>query len=395
VNDDKLLLFGAALRRPDPKLKAEFAETARRLQRERAQSADIVSEALRETPRAAWSWLAQRRDFHNSGALERLGQEIEKRLDTDPREALAIAELSTAIADGLPVDAYPAIMLAQLRAHAWKDLGQALSYLGRYDEGLRALDRAEEQLAAYGSLAHDIAILHFCRATLLQHLRRFDEAHALLSDCRHVFRGHRDTQLYVKCTLATGNLLVRKGDYRAAREMLGTLSVEGHAEYEAIVHLALGWCSIHLSDAADALRRFTEAERLFHLLGRRLPTVRAAYGVGSALLRLGRLDDAIAQLYSVRGKFLAERMIEEAGLCGLEIVEAQLLLHDSAGAKPLAARLVQEFTDAALNRRAVAALAYLNEAIAASSATPDIVRSVHSYIFALRDDPTREFAAIN
>lgn len=395
MNDRKLVPFAAALRLPDPARVAEFAETARRLQRERAASEDIVSRALRDTPRASWPRLREQTNLHTSGAIERLGQEVEKRLDADPREALAIAELAATIADALPSGSYPSIMLAQLRAHAWKDRGQALSYLGRYDDALRALDRAEEHLQAFGTLAHDNAMTRFCRATLLQHLRRFEEAHAILDECRAVFDAHGDTQLYVKCTLATGNLLVRKGDYRAAREMLDVLSVGDHPEYEAIIHLALGWCAIHLADAADALRRFTEAERLFQLLGRTLPTVRAAYGIGSALLRLGRLDEAIVQLHAVRGKFLTENLVEEAGLSGLEIVEAQLLLNRNTAAKPLAATLVQEFTQAGLNRRAVAALAYLNEAIAASSATPDIVRSVHSYIFALRYDPTREFSAIH
>jgi tetratricopeptide (TPR) repeat protein len=393
VNDDKLLLFGAALRRPDPKLKAEFAETARRLQRERAQSADVVSDALRDTPRAAWPWLAQRRDFHNSGALERLGQEIEKRLDADPREALAIAELSTTIADALPEDAYPPIMLAQLRAHAWKDLGQALSYLGRYDEGLRALDRAEEQLAAYGSLAHDLAILHFCRATLLQHLRRFDEAHALLNDCRHVFRGHRDTQLYVKCTLATGNLLVRKGDYRAAQEVMAGLLGRGDALHEATVLCTLGWCAIHLDRYEQALDHFSEVSR--HIAGSPVHVARAAYGAGSALLRLGQLGSAIEHLRTARTTFLDHALVEEAGLSGLEIVEALLLQNDRTEAQALSAQIVGEFTAAKLSRRAITALAYLQDAVGTPVATAETARNVYNYLSALRTDPSLEFTAIN
>ena len=391
----KLVPFAAALRRPDPARVAEFAATARRLQQERAVSEDIVTSALRDTPREAWPRLIERRELHTSGALERFGQEVEKRHDTDPHEALEIAQLAAAIADGLTQGSYPAIMLAQLRAHAWRDRSLALSFLGRHDEALQSLDRAEEQLREFGTLEHDRSLVRFCRATLLQHLRRFDEARTVLDECRQVFRAHGDTRSYAKCTLATGNLLVRRGDYRAAREMLADLTFRDHPEYDAIAYLALGWCAIHLGEATEALRHFTEAERLFQVLGRRLPAVRGAYGVGSALLRLGRIEEAIEQLQAVRRWFLNDKLVEEAGLSGLEIVEAQLLLKNTVEAKLLAAKLVQEFSDAGLNRRAVAALAYLNEAIAASSATPDIVRSVHSYIFALRNDPNREFAAIN
>ncbi|MFL6247312.1 MAG: tetratricopeptide repeat protein [Thermoanaerobaculia bacterium] len=394
MNERNLIPFAAALRRPDPARVAEFGETARRLQRERIASADIVTNALRDTPRTQWPQLCERKDLQTSGALERLGQEIEKRLDTDPREALAIAELATTIADALEPQSYHAITLVQLRAHAWKDRGQALSYLGRYDEALRALDHAEEQLEAFGTLAHDRAVVRFCRAILLQHVRKFDEAHATLDECRSVFNAHGDTQLYVKCTLATGNLLVRKGDYRTAREMLAPL-VDFSSAIAPIARMGLGWCAIHLGDAAEAIEHFNEAARGYERNGREIEAVRATYGAGSAMLRLQRFDDAITVLRFTRETFLARGLVEEGGLSGLEIVEAQLVLGLTTSARALAASLVHEFTAANLNRRAVAALAYLNDAIAASSATPEVVRDVHAYICALRIDPTRDFARAN
>src|SRR5690349_366738 len=110
TDQSKLVPFAAALRRPDPARQAEFAEIARRLQRERALASDVVTNALRDTPRASWAGLAEREELRTSGALERLGQEVERRLETNPKEALSIAELATAIADVLQPDAYPAIM---------------------------------------------------------------------------------------------------------------------------------------------------------------------------------------------------------------------------------------------------------------------------------------------
>jgi tetratricopeptide (TPR) repeat protein len=393
VNErSKLVPF--SVRRPDPARMAEFAETARRLQYERAASEDIVSSALRDTPRDAWPRLRERIDLHTSGALERLGQEIDKRRTTDPKEALAIAELATSIADTIPDDAYPSIIMAQLRAHAWKDRCQALSYLGRYEEALMTLDRAEAQFDAFGTLAHDRAIVRFCRATLLQHLRRFDEAQTILDECSQVFHSYGDAQTYVKCTLAIGNLMVRRGDYRTARTILAPLVTEDslvgpHAR------MALGWCAIHLGAAAEAIEQFDEAARGCRRLGRELETVRAIYGAGSAMLRLHRFHEAIAALRSTREIFLTRGLVEEAGLSGLGIVEAYLVLEQAEAARKLAASLVREFSDANLNRRAVAALAYLNDAIAASSATPEIARDVHAYIVTLQMDPNREFARAN
>lgn len=390
----KLVPFASTMRRPDPARVAEFAETARRLQRERAESAEIVTNALREKPREMWRQLASRPELQTSGVLEWLGREIEQRRSTDPVEALALAELGTSIADAIAPDSYPPIITAQLRAHAWKDRGQALLYLGRYDEALLALDQAEAEFEPFGSLGHDRAIVHFCRATLLQHLRRFDEARALLHECRQVFREHGDTSTYVKCTLAMGNLLVRTGDYRNAKDMLLPL-LDDDSFIAAQARMALGWCAVHLGSANEAIEHFHESARDCLRRGRELEAVRATYGAGAAMLRLHRFREAIATLLSTRETFLARGLVEEGGLSGLAIVEAQLVLGDAQAARRLAASLVREFTAAKLNRRAVAALAYLNDAIAASSATPEIARDVHAYIVALQIDPTRDFARAN
>jgi tetratricopeptide (TPR) repeat protein len=394
MNDGKLVPFDRARRRLNPAGMAEFAATARRLIREREVSEDVVTRALRETPREQWERLAERKEWLTSGVLEHLATRADE-LERDPQEGLAVAELATAIADNLAPDSYPRVVLAHLRAHAWKDRGRALSYLSRYDDALRALDRADSYLAPLGTLAHDQAIVDFVRSIVLQHLRRFDEAQALLTLCRRVFADHRDMRLYRKCTLATGNLLVRRGDHCGAREVLVPLLREDDPESLAIARSALGWCAIHLGSAEEALAHFTDAARRNRQLEWELEAVRASYGAGCALLRLGRLDEAIESLAFARKCFLSRALVEEAGLSGLEIVEARMLRDEIEQAKTLAATIVQEFTTARLNRRAVAALAYLNDAIATSSATPDIVRSVHAYIHTLQIDPSRDFAPVN
>jgi tetratricopeptide (TPR) repeat protein len=387
----KLVPFDRTPRRPDPARVAEFAATARRLQQERDAS-DVVAQALKETPRGDWPQLVERQELRTSGVLERLAK-IADSLERDPQEALAVARLATSIADAIEDDTYPRVVTAQLRAHAWKDLGRALCYLARYEDSLDALDRADSYMASFGTLAHDRAIVHFVRSIVLQHLRRFDEARALLAECRTVFLDHGDTRLYGKCTLAFANLLVRRGDHAAARDLLMQFLPAADRDAAAIASSTLGWCALHLGSPDEALDHFTSAMQRFRQLEWELECVRASYGAGCALLRLGRPNEAIERLRPARERFIARALVEEAGLSGLEIVEAHMIREDIEEAKALAAMLVQEFTAANLNRRAVAALAYLNDAMTASSATPEIVRSVHAYISALRIDPTQEFSA--
>jgi tetratricopeptide (TPR) repeat protein len=378
----------------DPKRVADFREMARQLRVERESSEEVVARVLRETPPDQWPALVSDPELRTCGVLERFSREIDRRLDLDPLEALTLARVCTAIAGTLDEDHYPPITRAQIQATAWKDLGQAQCYLGRYDDALQSLDAALAGLAPHGSLAHDRAIIKFVRATVLQHLRRFDEAEALLAECGVVFRSYGDTRLYAKCTLAHGNLHVRRGDHRAARMVLTPL-LTGEPDIVPLARMALGWCAIHEGQADIALIHFNESARGCRRLGRELEAVRADYGASSALLHLGRFEDAISQFRVARYRFLKRGLVEEAGLSGLGIIEAYLVLQAVPEARTLAQTLVQEFSRAGLNRRAVAALAYLNDAIAASSATPEVVRTVHAYVDALRTDPTREFALAN
>jgi tetratricopeptide (TPR) repeat protein len=390
----KVLPFGRSRRFPDPARVAEFGATARRLVQEKVDSADVVTRVLRETPRDRWMTLAHRPEFLTSGALDTLAK-VAAELERDPQESLAATALATTIAEALSSESYPEVVVAQHRGQAWKDRARAFCYVARYDEAIAALDRADASLEGHGTLAHDRAINDFIRSIVLSHLRRFDEAQAVLESCRAVFNDHGDVHLYRKCTVAAGNLLVRRGDYRAAREVLRELLQDGDAEATARARFALGWCAIHLGLPGEALEHFTDAARRQQGLASQLEVVRATYGAGCALLRLGRLDDAIDQLAFARAHFLEHAFVEEAGLSGLEIVEARMLRDEFDAARTLAATIVREFTEGALNRRAVAALAYLNDAIAASNATPEIVRSVHAYITELQVDPTREFVLVN
>src|SRR5438270_1731949 len=137
---------------------AEFLETAERLKNERAAAGGVL-ETVEATPPAAWPTLATQPEFQTNAALERLGEEVRRRLDRNPREALALAELATTIADGLPETGYPAVTMAQIRAMAWKDKANAFRFLGKIPEAFTAIQHAEEIINKHDALALDRAII--------------------------------------------------------------------------------------------------------------------------------------------------------------------------------------------------------------------------------------------
>lgn len=398
MSDDKLVPFGGRTRRPDPRKLQEFAATAHKLQREREAAASTVAQLLRDTPREQWPDLARREDLRTCGALEQLGNLVAQVLGRDPQHALAVAELAASIADTIADNAYPRVVVAQLRAHAWKDVAKPLLYLARFDDALAAVDRAEAYLESFAALSHDRAIVRLVRAAILGEIDRYEESFVLLRECKQVFRDHGDTARLILAGISEGVLLHRLRKYREAREtyllLLDSTRESIDRESAACLHNVIGHCSVELGDFDSAAIYLSRANEMFLALGQPLQAAKAELGRGRMLVRQGDVERGIAHLRAIREQFLRGGLIEEAGICGLDMVEG-LLLRDRAGeAGALARQIIDEFRRAGLNKRAITALGYLDEAIAAQKASTATVVHVREYILSLRTCPEREFVAV-
>lgn len=368
---------------------------ARGMKMEREAASNAVPRLLRSLD---WSELSEHPDLRTWGALEYLGKLINDSLSKDPKYALAVAELAVAVAISLPDHAYPPVGMAQMRAAAWKDLGRSLRVLSRYDEALSAFVAAEAEVTDFGALGHDLAIIRFNMVVALQEMNRYDESLALIPECKDLFRNYGDTDGFVLCGIAEGVLLQRLRKYREAREIyLVLLSSTNNIETQnlAALHQAIGFCSIELGDFPTAEANLETALRLNRQLGSPVEIMKIDLGRGRLLARRGKYQRAIDHLRPVRRQFLSSGMPEEAGLCGLEVVEAMLALGKTSQAESLARRIVTEFTEAGLSSRAITALGYLTEAIASREVPVNLVGQVREYIASLRTAPERDFVYVS
>jgi tetratricopeptide (TPR) repeat protein len=354
----------------------EFAETGRRLTAERASAAATVDPLLRNTPRADWPALSELPELQTCGALERLGNLFAEQLTKDSAHAKAIAELAVSVAEAMPYDTYPPPVVDQLRAHAWKDLGKALRFLGRNQEAIEVFATAEEHLhGGYGTLVHDVAIVRFNLAMSLQEVERYDESRALLAESKEIFKGHGDTKNAHLCGFSEGVLLQRLRRFREAREiylLLLAATPDLDAESRAAAHHAIGFCSVDLGEFEAADTSLRQAVALYRELNQPIHALKAEIGQGRRLVRMGQLTPAVDDLNRIRRQFLKHSLHEEAGICALEIVEAYLMLGYASQAENLAKTIISEFTLAGLNTRAITAVGYLTEAIEMKKAIPPL-----------------------
>ena len=380
---ENVLPFDAARRREGAR---EFAATAERLERERDGTADIVARQLSDTPIEEWPRLAESQALRNNAALEQLSEEVRKRIDRDNIAALAIANVATSIAESLPPHSYPPVVLSQIRATAWRDRANALRYLARYEEALESIDRSESILERFATVAHDRAITRLVKAMILAQTERFDEAEAMIAECRAVFLDSGDSKRYLSAGLVQANTLYRASRYADAREIYKDLLRDASSDLEsqARLHNNLGYCATHLGDYVAAKIHFSEAVARFVDLGYSAEIPRTERGAGLVLLARGQTSAGIAHLREARSAFTAFAMAEEAGLCGLNIAEVLIDRGQNTEAITLIETVAAEFAAAGLDERAISAVANLRDAMHADDATAETVRTVHVYVESLR-----------
>ncbi len=384
---ENVLPFNAARRREGARA---FAAAAAQLERERESGSDVVERQLRETPIEEWPGLAESPALRNNAALEQMSEEVRKRIERKPVEALAIANLATSIAESLPVNSYPAAVMAQIRSTALRDRANALRYLGRLDEAYDSIETAEARLGEFPGAAHDRAIIWLVKAMIQGQMDLFDEAEQMITAASIVFADVNDLPRFFQAGLVYGNLLGRQKRYEDAQRIFGDLlnvaRSTGDDKTQARLYNNLGHCSVYLDDYARANIHFSESIARFTDLGLRAEVPRTNLGAALVLIGKGQLDSGLARLEDARRAFIELGMMGEAGLCALRIIEVLIDRGDTEQARVLTGAVIDEFEAAGLDTRAVQAVAGLQSSIDADGATAEAVRTVHEFVQGLATD---------
>ena len=384
---ENVLPFNAARRREGARA---FAAAAAQLERERESASDIVERQLRATPIEEWPGLAESPALRNNAALEQMSEEVRKRIERKPVEALAIANLATSIAETLPANAYPPAVMAQIRSTALRDRANALRYLGRLDEAYDSIETAEARLGEFPGAAHDRAIIWLVKAMIQGQMDLFDESEQMITAASLVFADVNDLPRFFQAGLVYGNLLGRQKRYEDAQRIFGDLldvaRSTGDDKTQARLYNNLGHCAIYLDDYARANIHFSESIARFTDLGLRAEVPRTNLGAALVLIGKGQIDSGLARLEDARRVFIDLGMMGEAGLCALRIIEVLIDRGDTEQARLLTGAVIDEFEAAGLDTRAVQAVAGLQSSIDADGATAETVRTVHEFVQGLATD---------
>lgn len=368
----------------------EFARIARQLEAERGAAAGIVPVIVRDVERLLDEPL--REEWLTLGMAEGLCEAARTALVHSPQRSLLIAQLAAAIAEGLP-ESYPRLLRVQVQAQAWKAVSNAQRFASRYEASLLALDLADRRIADEPVLAHDRAVLALARAVTLREVDRNAEALLLLDSAREVFRNFRDLRQVAQCDLTTGIVLHRLGRIIEARQaymrVIPVARSQSDLHTVAAAYNNLGRAAADAGDVNASVDALQQARAIFRELNMPTETARTSWSIGVAQLTASHFDSAIAILSEVRGELLRLGMTEEAGLAGVDLIEALLATEQRVSARALATTIIEEFRVAGLNQRALQALSYLRET--ADVAPAAAAHQVGAYLRRLKTEPALLF----
>jgi len=301
--------------------------------------------------------------------------------EADPSKSLSLLHIALAITQSTSRRGHPPLLDICLEATTWNDIGWQHFYLGTFDAALRAYTTAESKFASTAALYHEFARAKLRHAQALAYIRQDSHALRLIAESKDIFHDFGDDLRIAMAEVIRATLHYLRGEIGiASSEYESLLSMKDRLDPRtlAAVYLNLGLTYVNLGRLSDALSAFEIGRDLFVESG--IPLYRIDWGLARVQLENGEFAQAIANLKRLRDTFLKRKMSHDAGLVGLDIVEALIATDRFSEARRLTEQVLSEFQDAKLHNEAITSLAYLRDLIPKSQDARSAVRTVRSYV---------------
>jgi len=308
----------------------------------------------------------------------------------NPLRLLHLATLARLASEACTVAAAgSAAKLADLRAHGWRQYGNALRVSGRIREAAEAFARAQRFCDAGTGDPPLRAWLFEQIASLRIFQRRFDDAIALADEAGRIYNDLGESRSVASTMVQKAIAQIYAGQAGAAvpnlNRAIPLIDNEGdpHLLLAACHNLIRGY--IDLGRPEQALSLYFEARGLYRDFQDPLIALRAGWQEGQLLRDLGHLHAAEAALLQARHGFLERELFYEVALVSLDLSAVFLQLGEIEKLHEAVAEMVPIFKSLGVDREVLAALLQLQQAHQQSREALDLIRFLSSRIEELSD----------
>jgi len=311
----------------------------------------------------------------------------------DPETMVLTAALAVAMAERLDAGDHGAAALADLRARAWGERGNARrvadDLAGAEADLAHALELAAQGTANPPLLAH----LMDLTASLYTDQRRFTEACHLLDAVYTIH--HRAGDWH-----AAGRALISKGvstgyafNVEEAVDLLGQGLGMIDAGRDPKLAMAgihnLIWCLVESGRAAQADQLFAHSRALFSSYVERLDAIKAIWLEGRIAAALGEDERSERRFLEARASFEEAMLPYDVALVSLDMAALWLRAGRTAEINSLIEETISIFRARKIRREAIGMLLVVREALQKDQATEALLRTVATELLRLEDVPTR------
>jgi tetratricopeptide (TPR) repeat protein len=332
------------------------------------------------------------RRFAVSGLVKDLTDRSHSMRYRDPEETLHLADLARLAADACFVEgADQELRLADLRARAWGQYGNALRLNARLREAEQALMNADRnRLAGTGDPMLRAALLE--RWTSLRTSQGlYDSAIEMAEEVGQVYRELGETHLLASSMVQKAIASLYAGESESAiRTLNRAIPLIDH---EDDPNLLLAACHnlIHayvmLDRPEQALLLYSEIRTLYREFTDPLILLRAAWQEGELLRDLGHLRAAETILLNTRKGFLEKNQAYEAALISLDLAAIYVKLGLAEELKQTVAVAVPVFRALQVDREALAALLQLQQIADQEHRALELIRFLNARVKPLPKQP--------
>jgi tetratricopeptide (TPR) repeat protein len=297
----------------------------------------------------------------------------------DSREMIRYARLARAMAERC--DAWSAggqAQLADLRARAWGQLGNALRVAGRLNQASKALRRARTYCDnGTGDRLLAVRLLNW-KGCLYTFQRRFADAIVLLDEAIEISQDLGDRLELAKTLVNKGIAAVYSGDPDTAIGVLDRAipligSADSHLLFAA--HHDLIVCYLEAGRLKEALALVPRARSIGEAIDDELFLLRVLWQEGRILCELGLLEEAESQFARAREGFIEHDLAYPAALVSLDLTAVYVKLGLAAEVRRTIADILPIFSSLQISRELLASVIRLQQTESQHQAL-ELIRSV-------------------
>lgn len=376
---------------------SEILHFAVLLLRERTEAPELFEALLRHGDARREEALRADYRFHTWGLFELL---VERSLETvtqDSGEAEKLGLLALVLSEHLHPGTYGRRAIVDLRIRALAYIGNARRVRSDLAGAEKAFDAAHAHLQRGTKDPLDLAILLDLEASLRRDQRRVEEAADLLRQAGEIFLETGDSHRAGRSLVNLSTVHYVTGELEEAlsvvRRSLDLLDMEREPRLRLYAQHSLAFYLTEAGRFQEAREVYRKTRPLYRAFPEPWVENRRKWVRGRIVRGLGHPSRAESILLAARDGFISEGIPYDTALISLEIATLYAEQGRTAELKRLAAEMVPIFTSLHIHREALAALAFLTQAIEAEAASLEVVTAVANYLRRAEHEPDLRFQA--